>query len=106
MQGIAFAYMGERRFQSLRLAGVDARLVDLLQGVQAVYMAMVHMGDEDVADIQPVVLYKPQQSFVEHGRVDQHGVSRTVRTDQVGVGEMDHRKIVEQSHGWCAVFSK
>ena len=86
---------------------VDRRVVDLLNGGDAVDVAPVDVGEQDMAQVQVVVLDQGQEAGVKDPCVDEHGVSRPVRTDQVAVGETDDRKVCEQPHrGSCSEEKK
>ena len=87
-----------REIQDIQLPGVDVGVIDLQEGADTVDVGVVRMGNQDGADVEPVLLHRLQERSVEHARVHQHAVAAVVGPDEVGVGKPQPREEGEEYH--------
>jgi hypothetical protein len=101
-EGPALVHRTGRKADLTRVVAVHRGLVDLLERGDPLQVSPVGMGQQYVANVETVVLDQRQQARVEDPGVDEHRVARSVRPQQVRVGETLHGEVAEQPHeGSC-----
>ena len=81
-----------REIEDAGLVGVDARIVHLQEGPDAVHVRVVGMRHEYPAHEEPVAFHRLQETRVERSGVHEDGVTAFIRTKKVGVGHARRRK--------------
>ena len=87
-----------REIEDAGLVGVDARIVHLQEGPDAVHVRVVGMRHEYPAHEEPVAFHRLQETRVERSGVHEDGVTAFIRTKKVGVGHARGEK-GEELHG-------